>query len=65
LLAEAARQVAVDGGVSVSVAPELAGKRVTADFSDGMSVSAALRLLAQMADGRLERSGGEYRLVPQ
>ena len=62
-LAEAAQQVAADGGVSVSVAPQLAGRRITADFSAGVSVSAALRVLAQMADGRLDRSGGEYRLV--
>ena len=62
-LAEAARQIAADGGLKVTVAPALAGRRNTADFSRGVSASSALRLLAQMADGRLEHSDGEYHLV--
>ena len=62
-LADAVAQVAADGGMQVWVPPELADRRVTADFSEGVGVSAALRLLARMADGRLERENGEYRLV--
>lgn len=62
-LADAVAQVAGDGGLRVWVTPELAERRVSADFSEGVSVAAALRLLATMADGRLERANGEYRLV--
>ena len=63
-LGQAAQLVAEDCGLSVAVAPELASKRVTADFSPGFSGGRALRLLAELAGGRVEQTGSDYRLTP-
>jgi len=63
-LSEAVRAVAADCGLKAEVDPGLAQRRVSADFSRGVSGVQALRLLAQMAGGRLESSDGGYRLVP-
>jgi hypothetical protein len=64
-LTEAVQQVAADGGFSVQVSQMLAGRRITADFSGGLSARAALRLLAQMADGTLTKTDSGYRLDTQ
>jgi len=64
-LSEAAQAVAGDGGLCVEISPLLAGRRITADFSAGLSAHAALRLLAQMTDATLEKTDGGYRLDPR
>ena len=63
-LGEAARAVAGDCGLSVQVAPALSGRRVSADFSGGLSGTSALRSLAGMVGGQLVATDGGYRIVP-
>lgn len=64
-LAEAARLIGADCGLTVQVHSALAEQRVTADFSGGVSGPVALRLLAQMTGGELQHENGTYRLVPR
>ncbi len=63
-LSEAARAIAGDCELSVQIDPALAGRRVSADFSGGLSGPRALRSLAGMVGGKLASTGGGYRITP-
>jgi len=62
-LQEVARAVGEDCGLAVEVEAALAGRRVSADFSDGVSGVRALRALATMVGGRLLPAGEGYRIT--
>jgi cytoskeletal protein RodZ len=64
-LSAAAAAVARDCGMDVEVDAALADRVVSADFSDGVSGSRALRSLARMVGGRLVAVGDGYRIAPK
>lgn len=63
-LSEAVQAVEHDCGLRVEVDPALSGRRVSADFAEGVSGVRALRVLAGMVGGKLSAAGDGYRIVP-
>ncbi len=62
-LGQAVQAVGEDCGLGIEVEPPLSGRRVSADFSEGVSGVRALRVLAGMVGGKLSAVGDGYRIV--
>lgn len=62
-LGEAVEAIGKDCGLQVEVEQALARRRVSADFSTGVSGVRALRVLAGMVGGKLSAAGDGYRIV--